>query len=160
MVRVGPREESTGWRGPAFPPEIHAVIGRVLADQIDFLYSFADERADLSDDAFDGAAAMPAAHLRDDAESARVIAALGDLDVRGMRRGETETRGVVIGNVRGGCRDKIEVQPTPTCAGGGCGLAARASRTCSHDRRHVGDLIKADEGIDFGQFAASSRENR
>ena len=50
---------------------------------------------------------MPAAHLRDDAERAGMIAALGDLDVGGVRRREAEARRVEIGNEPRLRRDEI-----------------------------------------------------
>ena len=37
---MGPREESTGCVGAAPLPEVHAKVGRVLADEIDLLDPF------------------------------------------------------------------------------------------------------------------------
>src|SRR6266581_4353276 len=70
-----------------FGPQIHPVIGRVLADQIDFARSFAHKRTNLGEDRFRSAAAVTPAHLRDDAKSARMIAPLGDLQISRVRRG-------------------------------------------------------------------------
>jgi len=56
------------------------------------LDAFGKPVAGLSDDAVDGATAMPAANLGIMQESAGVIAAFGDFDVGEMRRGEAETR--------------------------------------------------------------------
>ncbi len=55
-------------------PQVHAEVGGVLADEIDLANAFRDEAANLGDDGLDGAAAMAAAHLRDDAEAAGMIA--------------------------------------------------------------------------------------
>jgi hypothetical protein len=44
---------------------------------------------------------MAAAHPGDDAEAARVVAALGDLHVGEVARGEAEARGLVVGDVDG-----------------------------------------------------------
>ena len=65
-------------------PQVHAVVGCVLRDEIDLLYAFGHERANFRHDAFDRPRTMPPAHLRDHAERARMIAALGDFRERGV----------------------------------------------------------------------------
>ena len=65
-------------------PQIHAVVGRVLADEIDLLHALRDQRAHFRQHGSRRAAAMPAAHLRDDAEAAGMIAALRDLEIRAV----------------------------------------------------------------------------
>ena len=53
---------------------------------------------------------MLAAHLWNHAKTARMIAALGNLHVSGMRRSKSETRCVVIGNVRGTLVSECKVE--------------------------------------------------
>ena len=65
-------------RSGLFAPQIHSVIGRVLADEIDFAHTLGHESANLGQHRFGRAAAMTAAHLRDDTKTAGMIAALGD----------------------------------------------------------------------------------
>src|SRR6476646_1119135 len=84
-------------------PQIHSVVRGVLTDQVDFAHTFADERTDFRQHRFRFATPMLAAHLWNHAKTARMIAALGNLHVSGMRRSKSETRGLVIGNVRGAC---------------------------------------------------------
>src|SRR4029077_16736619 len=90
-------------------PQIHSVVRGVLTDQVDFAHTFADERTDFRQDRFRFAAPMLAAHLWNHAKTARMIAALGNLHVSGMRRSKSETRGVVIGNVRGACVRECQI---------------------------------------------------
>src|SRR5437773_8655889 len=66
-------------------PQIHSVIGRVLADQIDLAHAFADERTNFRQHGVRFAAAMFSTHLRNHTKTARMIAALGNLDVSEMR---------------------------------------------------------------------------
>ena len=98
-------------RAGFFFPEIHSVIGRVLADEVELLHAFRDQIFDFSDNAMDRAGAMFAAHLRDDAKRARMIAALGDFHVSRMRRRQPKPRRVVVGNVNGLARDEIQRLP-------------------------------------------------
>src|SRR4029077_5629267 len=86
-------------RAGFFRPQIHPVIGRVLADQIDLAHSFSHQSANLSDDRLDVATTMPAAHLWYDAEAARMIAALGDFYISRVRRRQPKPGCVVIGNI-------------------------------------------------------------
>src|SRR6516164_7594219 len=89
-------------------PEIHSVVGSILADKIEFLYPFLDQMPYFGFDGFHRAASMPSAHLGDDAEAARVIASLSDLHVGKMRRCKPEPRSRVIRDVAGLSRDQIE----------------------------------------------------
>src|SRR5262245_30700716 len=93
------------------PPQIHSVVRGVLTDQIDFADTFADERSDFRQHRFRFPAAMLAAHLWNHAKTARMIATLGNFHVSGMCRSQSETRCVVIGNVRGPymCECKIKI---------------------------------------------------
>src|SRR5436190_16617758 len=62
-------------------PQIHSVIGRVLADQVDLLNPFCDQRPNLSENRARRAAAMPSAHLRNYAKTAGMIASFRDLEI-------------------------------------------------------------------------------
>ena len=84
-----------GFRGP----QVHPVVGSVLADQVDFLYAFRDKAANLREDGGRRTTAMPAAHLRDDTETARVVAPFGDFQVDAVGWRETKARSIPIRNV-------------------------------------------------------------
>ena len=71
-------------RAAALAVEVRAVGGQVLRDQVDLDGAARDEIAHLAHDRLGGARALRAAQLRDDAERARAIAALGDLHVGGV----------------------------------------------------------------------------
>ena len=60
--------------------------------EVDLEHARRDELLDLAHDVVDGARALLAADLRDHAERARAVAALGDLHV-GAARGRVRTRG-------------------------------------------------------------------
>ncbi len=60
-------------------PQIHSVIRRVLADQVDLSHPFTDESANFRQNRLRRTTAMFSPHLRDHAKTARVIAALCDL---------------------------------------------------------------------------------
>src|SRR5438094_3119409 len=78
--------------GPCFRrPQIHSVIGRVLADQVDFAHAFADERANFCNYGLRSAAAMFAAHLGNHAKTTWMIAAFSYFYVRKMCRRKPET---------------------------------------------------------------------
>ena len=77
--------------------EILAIRSGVLADQRHFAHAGRGEIFRLAHDGFKAAAAELPAQLRNDAERAGMIAALGDLDVGGVARsGEQARRGIVI----------------------------------------------------------------
>ena len=79
-------------------PQIQSVISRVLRNQIDFLHAVGNERLGFGDNIFLRAAAVRAAHPRNDAEAARMVAALGDFQIGKMFRRQTEARRREIGN--------------------------------------------------------------
>src|SRR5437667_39586 len=67
-------------------PQIHPVVSRVLADQIDLADAFGYERANFREHRFGRTAPVFAAHLRDHAKTAGMIAALGNLHISRMGR--------------------------------------------------------------------------
>ena len=69
---------------PVFQAEVLAVAGGVLADEGDLPHTGAGQPLRLGDDRFKTPRAELPAQLRNDAERARMIAALGNLDVRSM----------------------------------------------------------------------------
>ena len=95
-----------GFRAFAFPL-VHAEVGGVLGDQVDFLHAGFHQRFDFLEDGFLRARAVLAADLRDDAEGAGVVAALGDLDVGEMVRREADARRRVVRHVLRLERDEI-----------------------------------------------------
>src|SRR6266581_3221082 len=105
-----PKQRCEGWSPsriyrlawPCFArPQIHSVIGSVLADQVNFAGAFAHQSANFGENRFRKSAAMLAAHLRNYAKTARVIAAFGNFYVSEMRRRKPKTGRIVIGNVSG-----------------------------------------------------------
>ncbi len=77
--------------------QIFAVRSRVLSNQSNLACARGREILRFAHDGFKSSAAERAAQLRNDAERAGMIAALGDLDVRGVaRRGDHARRQVVI----------------------------------------------------------------
>ena len=79
-------------------PQIQAVVSGVLRNQIDLLHAVGDQRPGFGDDVRLLPAAMRAAHPRNNAEAAWMIAALGDLHVGKMPGRKPEARRVKIGN--------------------------------------------------------------
>jgi len=134
-------------RAGLFFPAVHAEVGGVLRNEVEFLDALGDEAAHFGDDGGDGAAAMASAHLRDDAEGTGMVAALGDFDVGGVRGGEAEAGRVEIGNEPGLSGDEIFRQAVGR---GGAVLGQKAF----NDRGDLGELVEADEGIDFGHGGA------
>src|SRR5438094_9935055 len=57
-------------------PQIHSVIRRVLADQVDLSHPFNDESATFRKDLFRLPAAMFSLHSRDDAKTALLLSAV------------------------------------------------------------------------------------
>src|SRR5213596_2580600 len=82
-------------------PQIQPVIGGVLRNKIQLLHPFGDELASFGYDIALGPAAMGAAHTRDDAKTAGMIAALGNFKVSEMRRSQSISRRRDIGNETG-----------------------------------------------------------
>ena len=111
-----------------------------MGDQVDFFNSVLHELAGFLDDALDGAAAMPAADLRNNAEGARVIAALCNFNVSEMFGREPKARGIVVRNIGGLALNKI---------GGRVALAAGLGVNFLDNGSNLSDLIETDEGIDF-----------
>ena len=66
--------------------QVVPVGGEVLRDQVQLLHAAVREALAPRRRCRDGPRALRAAQLGDDAERARVVAALGDLQVRGVRR--------------------------------------------------------------------------
>ena len=79
---------------PRFAVQVHAVVGRVLGDDHQFAHAVGRQLAGLGDDLFDRLGGVLAAHLRDRAERAEPVAALGDLQVREMPRRDPQPGGV------------------------------------------------------------------
>ena len=80
-----------------FQAEVFAVAGGVLADESNLADAGLRQSLGLGDYRFEAARTELAAQLRNDAEGAGMIAALGDLDVRHVsRRGENARRGLVV----------------------------------------------------------------
>ena len=124
-----------------FGPEIHSVVSRILADQVNLPNTFGDERPNFGKNRFGRAAAMFAAHLRNDAKTARVVAAFGDLEKYGMSRSEAKTRGIVIWNV-----SRTRTRKGELISGFGTLLVEQTL----HDFAEFRDLVQADERIYFG----------
>ena len=81
--------------------DVLAVAGRVLRDQDELGDSLRLERARLADERLDGAGALEAAHLRNGAEGARVVAPLGDLQVGVAAAPRQDARREVVVEARG-----------------------------------------------------------
>ena len=128
------------WAG-FFIPKIHAVVGGVLANEIDLLHAFGNEATNLAHDRIDGPAAMASAHLGNHTKAARVIAALGNFHIGRVVGSEAETGRGEIGNVAGLWRHEVE--------DAGFVLFEHAAE----DRAGFGDLIESDEGVHLGEFA-------
>ena len=61
--------------------EVHAVIGRVLGDDVQLADAVGGQFAGLGDHHLDRLGGVLAAHLRDRAERARPVAAFGDFEI-------------------------------------------------------------------------------
>ncbi len=112
--------------------EILAVAGGVLGDQVELGDPRRLELPRLGDQALDRAAAEAAAPDRDRAEGARVVAPLGDLEIRVPLGGEQPGGGVVEDHVgrRGQRRAAAELHHIP----------------------HLAELVEADEAVDLGDL--------
>jgi hypothetical protein len=124
-------------------PFVHAKVGRVLRDEVDFLHALGDEALGFADDGFLGAGTMLAADLGDDAEGAGVVAAFGDFDVGHVVRREAEAGCGVVGNVARLGGDGVE---RAVCL-------KITLQSLADNGGDVGDLVEPDEGIDFGEEA-------
>jgi len=81
--------------------QIQPVIGRILGDEIQLLHPVRQEFPGLSQDVGLGPAPMAPPHARDDAETARMIAALGNLDVGKMFGRQPEAGRDIIRDIAG-----------------------------------------------------------
>ncbi len=135
-------------REPAAPEAAVASPHRgVLRDEDQLAHAGRRERARLGEDRLLAARAEAAAQLRDDAERARMIAAFGDLQVRGGRRRRDEPRQKVVLGLR------FEIEPYRPLA--------RARVVEQLDDRGV--RAGADDAVDLGNqrlqlFAEALRE--
>ena len=66
---------------PRLAVEIHSIVGRILGDDDELLDAVGGELVGLADHLFHRLRCMLAAHLRDRAERAGAVAALGDLEI-------------------------------------------------------------------------------
>jgi len=89
--------------------EIFAVARGVLADQVDLADALGEHASGFDDNRFETAAAKVAAKLRDHAERAGMIAALGDFNVSVVARGGKHARREVV----------TEIGLEGVCLGGG-----------------------------------------
>ena len=121
-------------------PAVHAEVGGVLGDEVEFLHAGFDEGACFADDGLLGTGAVLAADFRDDAERAGVVAAFRDLHVGHVTRGESEAGGGVVGDEDRLLCDRIEGV-----------FAEGAVEDLADDGGDLGDLVEADEGVDFGE---------
>ena len=88
--------------GPAVVgPQVEAVVGRILRDEVQLAHAVGDQGLGLGHDVGLSPAPVRSAHPRDDAEAARMIAALGDLHIGEVLRRETEPRGLELRDVVG-----------------------------------------------------------
>src|SRR5690606_33291181 len=112
------------------------VGGEILRDQADLAGALLDELMDLLYDRVHGATALRPPELRDDAEGARTVTALGDLDERLVPATAQAPRSRVI----------VEIG---TLAERRDGVAFRSAAEHLREPEHVGG---AEEVIDLGQL--------
>ena len=124
--------------GPLFGPLIHAEVGSVLADQVDFFHATGDEVLHLPHHTLLRATAMATADFRDDAEGAGVVAAFSDLHIGHVFGSEAEARCIVVRYPLGLPGDEIFL------------FSAFFREEALDDGCHLGDLIQADKCIDLG----------
>ena len=87
-------------REPVLHFEVLAVAGGVLSDQVDFPNSLAEQAGGFRHDGLETTAPELAPVLRDDAERAGVVAALGDLHVGEVLGGGKHARGGIVVEVQ------------------------------------------------------------
>ena len=134
--------------------EIFAVTSRVLADKRNLADAAASQALSLCDDRLKSPGTEFAAQLGNDAEAARVIAALGNLDVGGVARRREDARGAVVVEIVG----KIGNRAIPGITGEAALLGADitfGSRTQNYEGRirRGGASLNSRGGKDFLQFA-------
>src|SRR5207248_11223407 len=81
---------------------VQAVVGGVLGDQEQLARAVGGELPGLAQDLIDGLGDVLAAHGGDGAEGAEAVAALGDLEVGEVARGDAQPGGVFQGADGGG----------------------------------------------------------
>ncbi len=121
-------------RQAVFQAEVFAVAGGVLADERDLAHAASRQALRLGHHRLEAPRAELAPQLRDDAERARMIAALGDLDVRRPARRRQHARRVLVVEIVG----KIGDGAVPLLAGEASFLrACRGFRPArqDHERR-------------------------
>src|SRR3954470_5680282 len=120
--------------------EVFAVTRRVLRDEYQLLDASFGQTLRLGHDRAEAAASEVAAHLRNEAEGARAVAALGNLDVCEVRgRGEHARRRVVV-EIRRRLVAERQHRKLP-----------RVDALVG-DLSYVADLARADEGVNFGHL--------
>ena len=127
------------------------VIGHVLGDQVQLADAVGGQLAGLLDDLLDRLGDMLAAHVGDRAEGAEPVAALGDLEIGQVLRGDPEPGPVVLGLDRGGAEDGpllVEVAHDPVGDPGDLLAAEDAD-----DLVDLGDLVQEHLALAFGQAA-------
>src|ERR1700761_473410 len=83
-----------------FQAEVLAVAGGVLTDQRDLAYSAGDKLLRLGDHRLEAARTELATQVRDHAEGAGMIAALGNFEIRRCLAGREQTRGRLVVEIR------------------------------------------------------------
>ena len=120
-----------------FLPEIHPVVGGVLANEVDLFHAGGDEPLDLLHHRLNRAAPVTPSHPRNDAEGTGVIAPLGDLYIGRMGGRETHPRRIIIRDVSGAAGDLDERFLT--------GIIEQAVKKSSRPL----DLVETHEGINL-----------
>src|SRR5260370_7515256 len=92
MRCLDPRQPGHELRQAVLDPQVRAIGGGVLADEIDLADSLREHARRLHHNRLEPAAAKLAAKLRNHAERAGMIAAFGDLDVSVVARGGNHAR--------------------------------------------------------------------
>ena len=134
--------DGRGWIGAvaAALPFVHAEVGSVLRDEVDFLHALRDEALCFLDDGILGARTMLAPDFRDDTEGAGMITAFGNLEVSHMLWSEPKAGCGVVRDIARLGGDGVE--------GALFGITFEGF---AHDTGDVGDLVETDEGVDFGK---------
>src|SRR6185312_5352522 len=111
--------------------EIHAVGTGVLRDHQQFLHAALDQLLGFQQHLIHRARNQVAAHRRDDAEAAAVVAAFGNLQVRVVLRGELHSHRVVTSGVKTPERPDVEE------------LVALGRQRLVHRVHHAGVVLRA-----------------
>ena len=117
-------------------PEIRAVVRRVLGNQVELHRPGVHQGPGLRQDRPDPSRAVGPAELRDGAEAARVVAALGDLDVDGVSRAGEHPRDLMVVQIGG--RSARGGPPVATLAPDGV--------------RHPPEVVESEEGVHLWQL--------